>query len=250
MATRGLTADELAALAQQLAEGKRPRVQVSGPHFPVATLGTLIRVGDPAIDGTDYLRVRVKVDNLTDELAFAPAELQLPGRRGRRTATAGSVRRSRSGPVAEPAAAAEPPRDTPAKAAAIEPAGGTPAKAAAAEPAGGTPAKAAAQPAKAASAAGRRRKTGGAPRVSLTISSNGASWSLVASRGSKHLIKPAELTPGTVTALAELLGQRAVSEAVAEINDVALAEAQARADELRAELSQLEAVLAAHRSPR
>ena len=56
--------------------------------------------------------------------------------------------------------------------------------------------------------------------------------------------------PGTITALAELLDQAALIEAVAEINETALAEAQDRAEQLRAELAQLEAVLATHRSPR
>jgi hypothetical protein len=52
-----------------------------------------------------------------------------------------------------------------------------------------------------------------------------------------------------VSAVADLLSQSALSDAVSEINDAALAEARARAEQLRAELDQLEAVLALHRRP-
>ena len=53
-----------------------------------------------------------------------------------------------------------------------------------------------------------------------------------------------------MTAIAELLGQPGVSEAVAEINEAARLQAQQRAEQLRAELHDLEAVLATHRAPR
>jgi hypothetical protein len=47
-----------------------------------------------------------------------------------------------------------------------------------------------------------------------------------------------------------LLDNAAVIEAVAEVNQTALAEAEDRAARLREELAQLDAVLAAHRVPR
>jgi hypothetical protein len=53
-----------------------------------------------------------------------------------------------------------------------------------------------------------------------------------------------------ITAIAELLAVQAISAAVAEVNETALAEAEERAARLRAELAELDAVLAAHRSPR
>ena len=58
------------------------------------------------------------------------------------------------------------------------------------------------------------------------------------------------MAPGVVTAIADLLGQPGLSEAVAEINEAARLQAEQRAEQLRAELSDLEAVLAAHRTPR
>lgn len=98
--------------------------------------------------------------------------------------------------------------------------------------------------------ASRRRKAPAAPTVNLAISSAGASWSVSASRGARTIIKNVPVAPGVVTAIAELLAQTGLSEAVAEINETARQQAQQRAEELRAELSDLEAVLATHRAPR
>src|SRR6185503_4020084 len=134
----GLTEPDIAELQRQLADGKRPRVRLSGPHFPVAAAGTVVRIGTPEADGADYVRVRVKVNGMTDELAFAPSELSLPGRAAKATAgrpakaasgrttgrparTAGSAARpakaagtsspaAGSGRIAQPAASARPER--------------------------------------------------------------------------------------------------------------------------------------------
>src|SRR6185437_12640132 len=92
--TVGLTDQDVQRLRDQLADGRRPRVQLSGSQFADAPSATVVRIGDPAVDGSDYLTVRVKVNGVLDELAFAPAELQL----GRRPA------------AAEPAAATRPAR--------------------------------------------------------------------------------------------------------------------------------------------
>src|SRR5436305_14105813 len=108
----GLTEPEIAELRQQLADGKRPRVQLSGPHFPVGATGTVVRIGLPNIDGADYLRVRVKVNGMTDELAFAPSELSLRRRAARPAkAVAGKsqpVKRGRTAAVARTAQPAQP----------------------------------------------------------------------------------------------------------------------------------------------
>jgi len=226
---RGLSAEDVAGLAEQLAAGRRPRVQLSGPHFPPGATGTVVRVGEPESDGPDYLRVRVKVDNLTDELAFNPGELKLPGR-GR------PARRSAAKSPAKPAAPV-------AKAAAPVAKAAAPVHTA---PAAASPAR---KPAGAAAPSGRRRKPASVQRVTFTVSSAGANWSLSATRGSRSLIKQAPLAPGVVSALAELIDQPGLSSAVSDINDVALTEARARAEELRAELNRLEAVLATHDRP-
>ena len=311
--TAGLTEQDIAELRGQLADGKRPRVLLSGPHFPVGAAGTVVRIGSPDTDGGDFLRVRVKVNGMTDELAFSPGELSLR-RAGGRTAkaagrTAKAARRTagtgrpakaagRTAATAEPAgrttgtaeATGRPAeatgRTTGRTAKAASGTGKAAGPASVAGPAGGTEggpdtapeAQQAATPATApraagsatpraagsatprlagstvpaprepAKAAGRARKAAGI-KVSFTVSSSGASWALTATRGNKNVVRTAQLSPGVVTAVAELLDHPGLSAAVSEINDAALAEARARAEQLRAELEQLEAVLATHRRP-
>jgi hypothetical protein len=84
----------------------------------------------------------------------------------------------------------------------------------------------------------------------VTISSTGASWSVSASRGARTILKNAAVAPGVVTAIAELLDLPGLTEAVAEINETVRLHAEERAQQLRAELSELEAMLATHRAPR
>jgi hypothetical protein len=251
----GLTEPEIAELREQLAAGRRPRVQLSGPQFPVEATGTVVRIGSPEIDGPDYLRVRVKVNGMTDELAFEPNELRRRSARARKATAKAAGRPARTRPAK---AATQPAKTTaspvqPAKTAA------QPRKASTRAGAAEHPAKPAAEPVKAATqpdaapqgkpSPARRRKPGSTPTVSFTVSSSGANWTVGASRGNRSLARNVALPPGVVTALAELIGQPVLTEAVSEINDAALAEARTRAEQLRAELDQLEAVLATHRRP-
>ena len=238
----GLTDEDVARLRTQLSAGGRPRVRLSGPQFEAGSTGAVVRIGDPAVDGSDYLTVRVKVNGVTDELAFAPAELSLPaaGRTGGPAKAAAAPRKT--------AAAGAKPIAAPAKPVAVL---ANPVDARARPAAPSKPAAAAGPPVGEPSAAGRRRKAPAPPpKVSVTLSSSGASWSVSASRGAKGIVKNVAVPPGVVTAIAELIEQAVLTEAVAEINETALAEAQVRAEQLRAELSRLEAVLATHRSPR
>jgi hypothetical protein len=63
------------------------------------------------------------------------------------------------------------------------------------------------------------------------------------------VVKKAPVSPGVVAALAALLNQPGVEDAVAAVNDTARGEAEARAERLRAELAEVEAVLSSHRRP-
>ncbi len=245
----GLTDEDVARLRTQLSAGGRPRVRLSGPQFEAGSTGAVVRIGDPAVDGSDYLTVRVKVNGVTDELAFAPAELSLPaaGRTGG-PAKAAAAPRKTAAAGAKPIAAPAKPVAAQAKPVAAQ---ANPVDARARPAAPSKPAAAAGPPVGEPSAAGRRRKAPAPPpKVSVTLSSSGASWSVSASRGAKGIVKNVAVPPGVVTAIAELIEQAVLTEAVAEINETALAEAQVRAEQLRAELSRLEAVLATHRSPR
>lgn len=296
----GLTDEDVARLRGQLGEGRKPRVALSGPQFETGSAGTVVRIGDPAVDGADFLTVRVKVNGVTDELAFAPTELSLGGGRAKAAGTGAAGSRAAGSAAAGAGTAgsgaaggsagtgpvrAAGPRVTAAKPVPVAgeaPLTGsgatptsqagtadrgrpdapaiptTPSQPSTAQPAAATGRPAATSPTTTAgqptttgptTAAGRRRKAPAAPTVSVTISSSGATWSVSASRGARTIAKNVPVTPGLVTAIAELLDQPAVSEAVAEINETALQQARQRAEELRAELSDLEAVLAAHQAP-
>jgi hypothetical protein len=259
----GLTDEDVARLRTQVGEGRRPRVSLSGPQFEDSAAGTVVRIGDPAVDGADFLTVRVKVNGVTDELAFAPTELNLGGRTKAAAAPQPGTARVRAPRATKPVAsvsglAAAPPSPPPAAASEAADRAARPATNGAAQPAAsGVPAPAASgvpapagPPPTTSPAAGRRRKTPAAATVSVTISSSGAAWSVSASRGARTIVRGVPVTPGLVTAIADLLDQPAVSEAVAEINETALQQARQRAEQLRSELNDLEAVLATHRAPR
>jgi hypothetical protein len=229
----GLDAEAVDSLRTRLAEGKRPRVQFSGTQFPDGTTGSVVRIGEESTDGADFITVRMSVNGVTDELAFAPNELRLPGRKLASAPARAAKRPARKAatPSSPPAKAAAP-SDPPAKAVVpIRP-----------------PAKTA-EPTKPASPS-QRRKSAPPPKITVTLTSDAATWSVTASRGARSVAKSLPVSPGVVTAIAELLDNAAVIEAVAEVNQTALAEAEDRAARLREELAQLDAVLAAHRVPR
>jgi hypothetical protein len=261
----GLDEATVTTMRAQLADGKRPRVVLSGPQFGADTSGAVTRIGDPATDGPDFMTVRVTVNGSPDELAFAPSELRL--RAAGRKPAASSTRKS-----AAPSKASRPARKVPAPApvpktsgpkrpvpsaiAAQLPMDANPmnARATNASPAsaGPTSASPAAETSSAPQPVGKKstiRRAGQPPKVTVTLTSVGASWTVSALRGARSVAKNHSVPPGVVTAIADLLDQEGVIEAVAEVNETARAEAEDRAAKLRAELDELEAVLAAHRLP-
>jgi hypothetical protein len=226
----GLGNDQLTQLAEQVAAGRRPRVRVSGGQFPEGTSGTVLRVGDPAADGDDYVVVRVKMHGVTDELRFSPKELSVG--RARPTAPEPTPAAKKAPPVKKASAPRAKRAPTAAKAAPVKKAAPRKRLAPAAPP----PARPA-------------RRSAPAPTVTITVTSSGSSWSVAARRGAKTVVKKAEVTPGAVAAIAALLGDSAVEDAVAAVNDSARAVAEARAEQLRAELAAVEAVLVSHERP-
>src|SRR5438309_7951649 len=101
----GLTDEQIAQLRDEVTAGKRPRVRISGSQFGA---GAVRKVGDPAVDGNDYVTVRVKVDGVTDDLRFAPRELS----RGRDAPAKRPARKS-AAPARADAASAAPRTTTP-----------------------------------------------------------------------------------------------------------------------------------------
>jgi hypothetical protein len=233
----GLDDDTVDALRAKLAEGGRPRVALSGPQFPDATVGTVVRVGDPANDGEDFVVVRVKVNGHVDELGFAPNELSLPGTP--RTQPASPRRRPvrrREAPPGPPMPLATRPAPEPTLEPTTKPAA--------------TPAGPSARSSVSAAVRTPKRRKGGAPaKVTITLSSDDSNWSVSASRGARSLCRATPVAPGVLTAVAALLENAEIVEAVADINDVARLAAEERAARLRVELAELDAVLASHRSP-
>jgi hypothetical protein len=223
----GLDDAQVAHLRQAIADGRRPRVRVTGPQFPGgATTGTVVRVGDPVADGADFVMLRIKVGSVTDELGFSPSELTgvrrsrasvPPAEGGARTSTR-KTSAPRVGTSRTPRAARTPAPTSPA----------TPTR----NKAGTT---------------GRRPAS--VPAVTITIASAGSSWSVSANRGARAMVKKAPAAPGVVTAIAALLNLQEVEAAVAAVNGAALGEAEARAEKLRAELAEIEAVLDSHQPP-
>jgi hypothetical protein len=254
----GLDAAQLDKLRDALASGGRPRVQLPAAQFGAGTTGTVVRIGDPAADGDDYVIVQVKVAGVSDELGFAPDELATPTRK--RAAKQLPDPAPAPAPRAPAPRAAKPAKSAPAKALPTEavPAKSVPAKSVPtkAVPTKAVPTKAAptkAAPTKPAPAAQVRRPArsgrGSAPAVTITIASEGSSWTLSAQRGPRTLLRRTPVMPGIVAAISGLLDQPELEGAVADVNDASRAEAEAQAERLRAELAQVEAVLSSHRRP-
>jgi hypothetical protein len=195
----GLDDAQLARLRQAIADGRRPRIRVTGSQFPVATTGTVVRVGDPVSDGADFVMVRIKVGGVSDELGFSPSELSVvrrapatatPAEAGARTSTQKtSASRVRTSPTPQPDQAAV------VEAAALS-AKGRGGKGTARRSATATTTTLASPTVPTRSkAATTGRRAASVPAVTITIASAGSSWSVSASRGARAMVK--EDTGGT-----------------------------------------------------
>jgi hypothetical protein len=246
----GLREEQVEQLRTDLAAGRRPRVRVSASQLPAGTTGAVLRVGDPAADGPDYLTVRIKVGGVTDELGFSPEELSLPAR-GRTIRADPSDAKPAPGSATPPRRTAQA-RKRPEKVPAAKAAAGSGRPAAGGEGTTQPVARAAVTPPRTSTRpkqARSGRRPAGVPAVTVTIASEGAAWSVTAKQGARAVVKKAAVPPGVIAAVAVLLGQPGIVDAVAAVNDTARVEAEARAERLRAELAEVEAVLNSHRRP-
>jgi hypothetical protein len=205
-----LTDADVEGLRARLAAGETPRVVVraASAAVPAGTRGSVVRLGDPALD--EYVVVRIG----RDEVPFGPAELSLPGAK----------------PVAR---AAQPP--APATLPALTKPGRAPTRRTAATP------KARRAPAETPSP--RRAPAKLSAPLTVTLRFAGGQWTAEASRGARRLAKPAPIKPGAVGALAEHLADDALRDALVETVEASRAEVEQRAAALRAELSAAEASL-------
>ena len=102
---------DVEAVRRKLAEGKIVRVGISrSAQFPEGGTGRVRRVGDPAVDGEEFIQVELTLNGTKDTLPFTPADLTPAtrhGARGRSQPGARFLSQDRGG-AAGPGAAAAP----------------------------------------------------------------------------------------------------------------------------------------------
>jgi hypothetical protein len=245
---RGLSTEELQAIRDGLAAGRKPRVQFTESAGQISgQIGQVVRLADPAASD-EWVVVRFG----RDELPFSPGDL--------RVAPRGAARKVAAPPAAAPPARPEPefvidkpvpPRPVPARpapagSAAARDAEPTPTPTPTATPTS-TPAPRkngddAPAPRKATSRAGR----GARPPATLTVTLayGDGEWTVAASQGAKALAKPYVIRPAEALRMVSLVDVPGVQEAVEQIMAAERAEAEQQAQRLRAELAEVEARLA------
>ena len=74
---------DVEVVRRKLAEGKIVRVGIAGSaQFPEGGTGRVRQVGDPEIDGEEFVQVEVTLNGTRDVLPFTPGDLT-PATRGR-----------------------------------------------------------------------------------------------------------------------------------------------------------------------
>jgi len=227
-------------LRADLARGKIVRVGIApSDQFPDGVTGRVRRIGDPAIDGDEFLYVEVLLGGAKDVLPFAPKDL-----------TGAPSRRRTAAPKPEPEPEQLKLKESPATgrptARSLRSAPAAPAKEAPDEAAPAAPATG-----RRASAAGKGRRT----PVAITISTDGdesAAWRIEARVGTRVAVRPTVVPPSRVWEIVQSLGEPKLTLLVQTLLEDHRRSTQARADALAAQLSMLQAELslfpADHRS--
>jgi hypothetical protein len=224
MVARGLSTEELAAIREGLAAGRKPRVQFTESAGQIAgQVGQVVSLADPAV-ADDWVVVRFG----KDELPFSPGDL--------RVAPRGAAARKAPPPPAP--APVGPPKpefviDKP-----IERPPATPAPRKSGE------VMEAAPPPPAPRKASRPAKAKPGPALTVTLAYGEGEWTVSASQGSKVLAKPYVVRPAEALRMVSLVDVPGVQEAVEQILAAERAEAEQQAQRLRAELAEVEARLA------
>ncbi len=250
---------DVEAIRSKLAEGKIVRVGITrSAQFPEGGTGRVRSVGDPEVDGDEYVRVELSLNGTRDILPFTPADLT-PAVRGRPPAQfpVTSVRPTPGRPAPDtaprptgvdrddrPGSGVErPPSPQPAVS------GSAPRPAAAVEshhaPAAPVQEKSSGQTTPKPKPAKAARRT---PPVSITVATTASEpvqWRIEARLGTSIAVRSAVVSPARVWEFVRLLDNEALSQAVGSILDEQRSAAQARADALAAELAQVRAELEA-----
>ncbi|AGL17477.1 hypothetical protein [Actinoplanes sp. N902-109] len=242
---RGLGSDELQAIRDGVAAGRKPRVMFTESAGQIAgQVGQVVALTDPA-ESDEWVVVRFG----RDELPFAPADLQV--------APKGPVKKAAAPPPPVPPARAEPefvlgdpaPQQKPslappAKSAATAAGSGAADSGAGVSGAGvsGAGAGGAGAPAPR-KAAGRAAKPKPPAGLTVTLAYTEGEWTIAANQGAKSLAKPYVVRPAEAMRMVVLVDVPGVQEAVEQIVAAERAEAEQQAERLRAELAEIEARL-------
>ncbi len=242
-------------LRSRLDQGKIVRVAIANSaQFPEGAIGRVRSLGDPHVDGDEFIHVEVSVNGTKDLLPFAPADLTAPGRvPAIGNGSANGAPRAGT-PLPDPAPPGEPllppGQTTGVSNGAPGPAetnGGVPRAAnGATVPSGGPTPEIAAPPRKAPRVAKPAAKRRG-PAVAISIGTTDADppqWRLEAKVGAKVVVRHGSVPPARVWELVGMLGDQALSRAVGTVLDEQRQAAQTRADALAAELAAVQAELA------
>ncbi|GAA2483986.1 hypothetical protein [Winogradskya humida] len=217
---RGLGTEELQAIRDGLAAGRKPRVMFTESAGQIAgQVGQVVALTDPA-ESDEWVVVKFG----RDELPFAPADLEV--------APKGPVKK-----VAAPPAPAEPEKVEPEFVLDSPPPVAAPAKVAEETAA---PAPAPAQRTKTPARAAKPKPPSG---LTVTLSYTDGEWTIAANQGSKALAKPYVVRPAEAMRMVALVDVPGVQEAVEQIVSSERAEAEQQAERLRAELAEIEARL-------
>jgi len=226
----GLSPADLTGIRESLASGKRPRVVFTARAGQMAgNAGHVVGLTDPT--GSDEWIV---VQFGRDELPFSPADLSVSGRR----------------PTPEPAPEGRPPVRTtatpPRRVTAAREETRVPApRTRAAVPATAEPVAApSVTPPVVAKAPKQPRPPKMPAPLVVTLTYADQRWTVAAQHGSKALAKPYPITPTEALRMLALIEVPGVHDAVGSIMAAERAEAEHRAQRLRAELAEIESRLA------
>jgi len=229
-AARGLSTEDLKAIRDTLAAGRKPKVMFTDTAGQIAgQVGQVVGLTDPELSD-EWVVVRFG----KDELPFSPADLQIPAR------GAGSRRLGPEPPAPELKVVREKPVPRQEKPVPETSTVEKPAAAPSPNGDGKGEAKAARRPAP----AGKGPKVKAPPALTVTLAYSGGEWTVAAQQGSKALAKPYLIRPSDALKMVGLLDVPGVQEAVEHILSAERADAEQHAQRLRAELAEIEAKLA------
>lgn len=225
----GLSTADLEKIRETLAGGRKPKVMFTASAGQIAgQSGQVVQLTDPA-ESDEWVVVRFG----HDELPFPPHDLTVPPRGRAPTRSAPPPAPHLRKEATMPNATTE--TSTPTATTADAPPDPTPVR----QAGNGKPVAApkAAKPAKAA-------KLRTPPGLTVTLAYQDGEWTVAAHQGSKVLAKPYLIKPAEALKMVGMIDVPGVHEAVEALVAAERAEAEQRAETLRAQLVELEAHLA------